>query len=574
MNKTQNPFDDNLSVVVKLILPPNRVKQILGSSLIAIFIGTVIFVLNGGFVVAALLSVALCILSLCLWLADKNQLQLAAAIFTVTLTIMTCSLIFQSGGIFDEMISVFPSILIIASLFGTRRQFVLLIALIVAFLAVIVVGNLNGWIVSEIQKPSISALLTVSIILITTGFFIYVVANDFRNALSKLNNSERSMRELNEKLEQRVADRVTALRASEAHVQAILDNSAEGILTIDRTGILQSINPAAVKLFGYEAQEVLGKNIKCLMPPSYASEHDQYLSNYHRTHQAKVIGIGREVSGMHKDGHIFPLDLTVSEMKSDEGSVFIGIVRDITARKQTELLKSEFISTVSHELRTPLTSILGALSLINEGKLGDVPPPVLSMVELAHRNGQRLNFLINDILDIEKLDSGKMTFDMQPLSLKSLVEKTLASNQTYRAERGVKLVLSEQAEDALVNIDSQRFMQVISNLLSNALKYSPDHDRVEVFITKNDDEIKVAVKDNGPGIPLEFRSRIFGKFAQADSSDTRAKGGTGLGLSITKKLTEQMNGKIGFDSVVGEGATFYIILPIFHQQLSTLTPTT
>jgi len=402
--------------------------------------------------------------------------------------------------------------------------------------------------------------------LIATGFFIYVVANDFRMALIKLNSSEKRLKELNEQLENRVADRVAELRESEAHVRAILQNSAEGIITIDSKGILQSLNPAAVKIFGYDADEVLGTNIKSLMPEQYSSNHDQYLTNYLKSREAKVIGIGREVSGMHKDGRIFPLDLTVSEMQTKGGVIYIGIVRDITARKQAEQLKSEFISTVSHELRTPLTSILGALSLVNEGKLGVVPPAVLNMIELAHRNGQRLNFLINDILDIEKLESGRMTFDMQPQSLKALVEKTMSSNRTYRAERGVELALADNAEDATVSVDAQRFMQVISNLLSNALKFSPDHDRVDVTIIKNGNTMRVEVRDNGPGIANEFRARIFGKFAQADSSDTRLKGGTGLGLSITKKLVERMEGKIGFDSVPGAGATFYIELPVCQER--------
>lgn len=566
MKNKQAPCNDNQDVVAKLILPPHRVRQILGAVLVGLLGGIVLFVVNGGWLVASLLGIALCILSFCLWIAHKNQLRRAALIFTLTLTVMTCSLIYTAGGIFDETISIFPSILIIASLFGSRRQFVMLIALIVAFLGVVLAGNLNGWLVSQVQVPSVSALLTHSMILIATGFFIYVVANDFRMALIKLNSSEKRLKELNEQLENRVADRVAELRESEAHVRAILQNSAEGIITIDSKGILQSLNPAAVKIFGYDADEVLGTNIKSLMPEQYSSNHDQYLTNYLKSREAKVIGIGREVSGMHKDGRIFPLDLTVSEMQTKGGVIYIGIVRDITARKQAEQLKSEFISTVSHELRTPLTSILGALSLVNEGKLGVVPPAVLNMIELAHRNGQRLNFLINDILDIEKLESGRMTFDMQPQSLKALVEKTMSSNRTYRAERGVELALADNAEDATVSVDAQRFMQVISNLLSNALKFSPDHDRVDVTIIKNGNTMRVEVRDNGPGIANEFRARIFGKFAQADSSDTRLKGGTGLGLSITKKLVERMEGKIGFDSVPGAGATFYIELPVCQER--------
>ena len=566
LNNNPDQSAHHLDVIAKLILPPKRVKQILWVSSIAILSGIFLYLSDGALFIGGLLTGALFVVSLCLWFAYSGKLLKAVIIFTAMLTLLTCTLMVNSGGIFDETIGIFPSILIIGSLFGTRRQFILLLGAIIGFLGAMTFANLNGWMASEVLTTSSSAFLTIALILSTNGFFIYVVANDFRNALVKLNNSESNLLDLNQQLENRVADRIAELRESESHLRAILDNSAEGIITIDNRGILLSLNPAAVKIFGYEVSEVLGKNIKCLMPEPYAAAHDQYLSNYLRTREAKVIGIGREVSGLHKDGHIFPLDLTVSEMQANGQPVYIGIVRDITVRKQAELLKSEFISTVSHELRTPLTSILGALSLINEGKLGAVPLTMQAMLDIAQRNGQRLHFLINDILDIEKLDSGKMTFDMQPQSLKALIEKTLTSNQTYRAERGVELVLSEHSEDALVNIDAQRFTQVISNLLSNALKYSPDHDRVVVSIIKNATHVRVEVCDHGPGIPDEFRSRIFGKFAQADSSDTRVKGGTGLGLSITKKLVECMEGKIGYESTPGAGATFFVELPIVQVQ--------
>lgn len=366
----------------------------------------------------------------------------------------------------------------------------------------------------------------------------------------------------------------TEIQDSSERLQAVFDNLVDGIITIDQTGLIASFSPAAERIFGYTPEEVLGCNVKMLMPNPHRDAHDSYLRNYQTTGIARIIGIGREVEGQRKDGSLFPMDLAIAEITHQGHSMYVGTVRDITERKQIERMKTEFVSTVSHELRTPLTSISGALGLIVGGALGEIPAQAKQMIGIAYKNSQRLTFLINDLLDMEKLVAGKMHFDMQPHLLMPLIEQTLEANRTYGTERRVALALVGAVPEAEVQVDSQRLMQVMSNLLSNAIKYSPEDGTVEIAVEALGKLLRVTITDHGSGIPAAFHARIFQKFSQADSSDTRQKGGTGLGLAITRELVEHMGGSIGFESEEGQGARFYFEFPVLHAQNPTSTAET
>ena len=194
--------------------------------------------------------------------------------------------------------------------------------------------------------------------------------------------------------------------------------------------------------------------------------------------------------------------------------------------------------------------------------MGAFTPKVQGLLQIAQKNSQRLSQLINDLLDVEKLMAGKMHFDMQRHGLLPLVEQSIAENQSYADQFGVTVSLTERAEGVTVEADALRVHQVMTNLLSNAAKFSSVRGTVEVGIRLNGDRVRVFVKDSGPGVPLDFQSRIFEKFSQADASDTRQKGGTGLGLAISRELVERMGGRIGFESVEHQGACFYFELPV------------
>ena len=223
-----------------------------------------------------------------------------------------------------------------------------------------------------------------------------------------------------------------ALKEQAQHTQAILDNMIDGIITIDQHGIIGSFNPAAERIFGYTSEEVFGQNVNMLMPSPHRENHDRYLHNYHSTGVKQIIGIGREVEGQRKDKSLFPMKLAVSEITHQGQPMYVGTINDISERKRIERMKNEFISTVSHELRTPLTSISGALGLVSGGAFGELPAPIQEMINIAHKNSQRLTHIINDLLDIEKQAAGKMHFDMQVLPLDAADQTNTGSKPNVR----------------------------------------------------------------------------------------------------------------------------------------------
>jgi len=221
-------------------------------------------------------------------------------------------------------------------------------------------------------------------------------------------------------------------------------------------------------------------------------------------------------------------------------------------------VKSQFLSTVSHELRTPLTSIMGSLDLVNSGILGEVPEKLKNVIGIAGKNGHRLANLIDDLLDLQKIEAGEIAFHFKPLDANDLVNEAVESTTGYASKLGIQVITLPCSEECLFMGDHNRLIQVMNNLLSNALKFSDEGGTVKVSVETHDARIRISVHDEGMGIPKDAKDRVFGKFSQVDSSDVRKVGGTGLGLNITKQIVERHNGIIDYVSELGVGTTFFV----------------
>jgi signal transduction histidine kinase len=260
----------------------------------------------------------------------------------------------------------------------------------------------------------------------------------------------------------------------------------------------------------------------------------------------------------------------LEQINAQQQALVAQLQATLAERENVERLKNEFISVVSHELRTPLTSIRGSLGLLAGGVAGDMPPAASTMVEIAYNNSERLVRLINDILDAEKIESGMLQLDIQPIGLRELLTQVIEENRGYGLPFEVTIVLVRPVDNLQILADRDRLRQVMANLISNAAKYSPAGGAVHIRAARYNHGLRIQVIDTGAGIPEAFRDRIFQKFAQADSSDTRQKGGTGLGLNISKALVEQMGGQIGFTSTPGVGTTFFLDLNVYEPGAATL----
>jgi len=264
------------------------------------------------------------------------------------------------------------------------------------------------------------------------------------------------------------------------------------------------------------------------------------------------------------DGTIRWLSSTKAPIRNQAGDVtgLVGITRDITHLKLQENLKEQFVATISHELRTPVTSIMGSLALVASGATGVLPEPARRLLGIARANSQRLVSLINDILDLEKVQSGMMAFDLKHVDVRHLVEQEIAAILSFAELYDVTVRLDPHASTATVFADSGRLAQVFSNLLSNAVKFSPKGGEVVVGIESGPARVRISVRDHGPGIPESFKHRIFSRFAQVNRNESHAKSGTGLGLCIVKQIVDHLRGQVGFESAPGGGSIFYVTLPV------------
>ena len=353
------------------------------------------------------------------------------------------------------------------------------------------------------------------------------------------------------------------IRQREALRQAavVFENIAEGIVVTDAQGTIQSVNPAFTRITLYPGEEVIGRNPRILQ----SGRHDREFYTAMWT-SLRVSGRWQgEIWNRRSNGDIYPQWLNISAIQDDRGRTtnYLGVTWDITELKASERNKEAFIAAVSHELRTPLTSVLASLGLLMQGDGGPMPERAQTLVRMAYSNSGRLVRLMGDILDIEKMAAGEMRFEFKALELMPLVEQTIESSMGLLEQlaSGISIVLVESLPGVRVTGDAERLMQALANLLSNAAKFSPPDDRVEIAVCRLGTMVRIAVTDHGPGIPEEFRPQVFKKFAQAGMSNLQHKGGIGLGLSIARDIVGKHGGRIDYESLPGVRTTFFIELP-------------
>jgi len=351
------------------------------------------------------------------------------------------------------------------------------------------------------------------------------------------------------------------LAQMEGRYRGLLEAAPDAMVVVNQSGEIVLLNLQAEKQFGYRRDELIGQKVKNIIPVGFA---ERLIADGLRSAEdalAQQIGTGIELAGRRKDGSEFPIEIMLSPLESAEGILVTAAIRDISVRKHMERLKDEFVSTVSHELRTPLTSISGSLALLAGQWAGKLPESAARLLAIAHTNSQRLVRLINDILDIEKIEFGNVVFNLSRVDVRALVEQTIEGSRGFAETYGVRIRLDDKSADGEVNADPDRLAQVISNLLSNAIKFSPPGEEVLVAVEKTGGVVRISVRDHGSGVPADFKPRIFEKFAQADATSSRKKGGTGLGLSIVKQIIERLDGEVGFDDLPGGGTLFHVDLP-------------
>ncbi|RUT09588.1 hypothetical protein DSM106972_000820 [Dulcicalothrix desertica PCC 7102] len=352
-----------------------------------------------------------------------------------------------------------------------------------------------------------------------------------------------------------------ALRNSQALFAGIVSIASDAIISIDSEQCITLFNSGAERIFGYLASEVLGQPLDLLLPQRYTKIHRRHVSDFETSpNQSRKMGERREIYGQRKDGTEFPAEASISKLKLGDETVYTVYLQDVSDRKQIERMKNEFISVVSHELRTPLTSIHGSLGMLASGLLKPDSQQSQRLLQIATDSTERLVRLINDILDIERIESGRVKMSKQTCNVADLITEAVNVIQPLAEKAEVVLSVTKLSVD--VWVDPDRIVRTLTNLLSNAIKFSKSNTNIWLEAIQQEKEVLFIVKDNGRGIPEDKLEIIFDRFQQLDASDARRQDGTGLGLAICRSIIQQHNGNIWVESTLGEGSTFYVTIPI------------
>lgn len=346
---------------------------------------------------------------------------------------------------------------------------------------------------------------------------------------------------------------------ADIYLDTILASIADGIISIDERGIIQRANAAALNMFGYGAEEVLGRNVSMLMPEPYRSRHDSILARNSGNTRPDLFGPVLDLKGERKDGSIFDIGMAISILPAESGSRYVSVIRDITQQRRLEHLRQSLVSVMSHELRTPLTAIIGALSLLKTPEVVSLPPNATDFVDMALRHSIRLQRMTQQLLDAEQLSNSAIDIPLASHELQPIVQQALDELQPAAKIQRIRLPSASSTTEHWVWADNFRLKRVISTLIDNAIRYSPPDSCIELNTeTIAANRLRINITDHGPGLSQDLQDSVFQQFSSTHHDASASRAGLGLSLPIARGFMQQMQGNVGIRESSPTGSTFYI----------------